>query len=529
MIGLSHESNLEPWQVPVALNRIVLAEDSASDARLLQEALADGGSTADVLVEQTLSGALLLIAKGDVDLLLLDLGLPDSNGLPTLRAALMHAPDVPVVVMTGADDERSAQQALKEGAQDYLVKGEYQGTVAGGKAVVRSLRYAIERHRFHRELREASHARELFVAAASHELRTPVTIIRDYADLLNDGVAGALPPLGKECVDGILRSSERLRGLVGDLLAVAKIECGALDIQIKRSDLVALLSQARQDFFHAFESKKQQLVLELDEHLPEILCDPNRVSQVVGNLLSNAHRFTPEGGTISIRARRQGDQVAVEVEDTGPGIAPGDSKRAFEPFVQLGRVSGPGSQGTGLGLYIAKQIVTMHAGALELESELGRGSRFTFTLPTAVHCPGLLALHAHLTARLRFTPRHVQATTAVIWFGVIETSASDPAHARTLLQRTARGAEVLFRLHDAAFLCDVDRRVAIVLQGDDASARAFVGRFAQRLPDLSAHLTYHVSLVVPTSPERGAVPPPANAFEPLWAVLPQSLEVKNEH
>lgn len=366
---------LMPW-------RILLAEDNPGDADVLCEAIEMTCAGATLTVVESLREAMEQAGTGRYELLMLDLGLPDSVGLDTLRAAQRQAPDLPVVVMTGLDDESTAQQALREGAQDYLVKGEWprQG---GRQSLVRSLQYAIGRHRTLAALREATRVRSEFLAAASHELRTPITIIRDYAWLLSDGTVGPLEPAQAEFVEAILRNAARLTVLVNDLLDATRMDLGSLPLKLEVTQPAELLRQCHDDFAVECGLKSLHFQLHLGADLLPITCDRNRLTQVILNLLSNAHRFTPEGGTISLQARNREDDVEIVVQDTGIGISPEDQGRIFEAFVQVDRRSGPGPQGAGLGLHIVKRIVEMHGGTVGVLSQIGHGSAFVVTLPGA--------------------------------------------------------------------------------------------------------------------------------------------------
>lgn len=501
---------------PDVPQRLLLAEDSPSDARLLKEALVEGGSHAELHVASTLSEALALTSATPVDVLLLDLGLPDSQGLPTLRTVLQRVPDVPVVVMTGRDDERIAQQALQEGAQDYLIKADWMSPGGGGRAVVRSLRYAVERHRILRELQEANRIRSMFVATASHELRTPLAIIQDYAGLLRDGTAGPLAGLQEECVGAIARNCDRLGALVNDLLDVAKMESGTIALRLEMVSIDDVLAECRADFARRCAEKGQRLELDIEPHLPAVPADRGRLTQVVVNLLANAHRFTPEGGTIRLRAARDGDQVRLEVADSGVGIPREELERIFEAFVQVKRRAGAGSGGTGLGLYLARRIVTMHGGTISADSEPGRGSRVHFTLPTASRGIGLASLRAALVALSGFTPGLVSHRNSVIWLGPLDPGASaTPAARLACLREVEAAATALFRRHDAAFLCESHDLVACLIQGGEDDALGYLRRLARALERSRISIGYEVKLANGRAPDESASPPMPLTLSPL--------------
>lgn len=383
------ESTL-PWKV-------LVAEDNEGDLHLLYEALSDCGASAQLTAVKSLSDAVSQARSGQFELLLLDLGLPDSSGLEALRTVLREAPEIPVVVITGLDDENIAKQAVREGAQDYLIKGEWirQG---GYRALLRSLQYAVGRQRTLTALRATARNRMMFLASASHELRTPITIIRDYAWLLSDGTSGPLEPAQLECVEAILRNCVRLTALVEDLLDTSKLESGNLPLRIEYTQPFVLLRHCYDDFEHICRSKNQSLELQMDEDIGPILCDRQRMTQVILNLLTNASRFTPEGGSIVLRGFMGDDGLEIEVQDSGVGISPEHQRTIFDAFVQVDRRTGPGPQGTGLGLYIARRIVAMHGGTIGVVSQPGQGSVFSIRIPAAAQGADLTALRACLTA-----------------------------------------------------------------------------------------------------------------------------------
>jgi phosphoserine phosphatase RsbU/P len=208
--------------------RVLLVEDNAGDARLLREMFTtERPGSIELTHLMRMSEALPHLAKGGVDIVLLDMGLPDGHGLDTVRRARAVAPDVPLIVLTGLDDEALAAEAMKEGAQDYLIKGQIEN-----RALPRALRHAIERHRMQEE---TDHIRmsqlqfkDEFLSHVSHELRSPLTAIYQFVTILQDGLAGEVNLEQHQHLEIVLRNVKQLRAMINDLLEVTSLQVGKL-------------------------------------------------------------------------------------------------------------------------------------------------------------------------------------------------------------------------------------------------------------------------------------------------------------
>jgi len=217
-----------------------------------------------------------------------------------------------------------------------------------------------------------------FVSVVSHELRTPLTSIKEGVSLVLDGALGKTNAVQEEFLQTVSRNIDRLAELINNLLDLSKMEAGKVSLIRRGVELVDLIELTCQSYQAIVGGRK--IVRDL-RPVPAVFCDQNRVLQVLGNLFSNAVKFTPEGGTITIRTEEQDGFVAVSVTDTGPGIPKEDLDKLFQKFEQLGRSSSERPRGTGRGLAISKQIVELHHGKISAESKEGRGTAFTFTLP----------------------------------------------------------------------------------------------------------------------------------------------------
>ncbi len=223
-------------------------------------------------------------------------------------------------------------------------------------------------------LATAERNRRAFVADLTHELRTPLAIIRGQAEGIGDGVY----PGDQAHVTPILDAAATLNTLVDALATMTLADVGSLPLKREAVDVPVLVTSSLAAFQSAADAAGVRLIADLEPDLPAIDADPARIRGVLSNLLSNAIRYTPPGGTVTASGRRSGERVALSVRDTGQGIPDELRPRIFERFVK-----GPGSPGSGLGLAIAKDVVSAHGGTIEASSDPGKGTEIRFTLPVA--------------------------------------------------------------------------------------------------------------------------------------------------
>ena len=378
-------------QPPVAVSkalRVLLVEDNAGDARLLREMFSKEETGSFSLTHLTrMSEAEKYLAKGGVDIVLLDMGLPDGHGLETLRRARAAAPDVVMIVLTGLEDEALAAESIKEGAQDYLIKGQIEN-----RALPRALRHAMERHRMQAET-DAMRMHQLqlkdeFLSHVSHELRSPLASIYSFTTIISDGLAGETNSQQNEYLQIILRNVRQLQSMIEDLLEVTQAQAGKLKIDSQPFSLDEAIAYAVATQGGAAKEKEIALSYQSAADLPLAYADAMRVRQVLTILLDNAVKYTPDGGLVKVQARvcaQDRSFLEVEVSDTGCGIKPEALARVFEhlyqvsdPAIATGRA---GRRGLGLGLHIAKELVTRQGGEIWVTSEPHHGSHFSFTIP----------------------------------------------------------------------------------------------------------------------------------------------------
>jgi signal transduction histidine kinase len=242
---------------------------------------------------------------------------------------------------------------------------------------------AIENARLYEQVRQANQAKSEIVSFVYHELSTPTTSIHGFANMLEQEIAGPLTPQQAEFVRTIRGEAERLQVLASDLQDVSRIETDQLRLEIGPTPLAQALDKALDATQGQIETRSQQATLEIPEDLPSVYADPARLEQVLINLLSNASKYTPQGGHIYTRAWVQGDSVCCAVSDTGIGISPEDQGRLFTKFFRSENPDVRKMPGTGLGLCIVKSLVELQGGEIKVESQLAEGTTFTFTVPVA--------------------------------------------------------------------------------------------------------------------------------------------------
>ena len=238
-----------------------------------------------------------------------------------------------------------------------------------------------------RDISESKKIEELqnkFISHVSHELRTPLTAMREFISLLLDGIPGPINGEQEDYLGRIESNIDRLTRIIENLLLLSRADEERLTPEKRFIDIKELILQVQDDFKVAAGRKSLQLGATVPDDLPRVYADPDKIIQVITNLVGNSLKFTPSGGTIKIGAQAKKEELEIWVQDTGVGIAPEDQEKIFDRFQQIRKGHKFGRKGTGLGLAISREIVLMHRGKIWVESQLGAGSRFIFSLPKAL-------------------------------------------------------------------------------------------------------------------------------------------------
>ncbi len=366
MSSIKEKERLRMGQV-----KLLHVEDNEIDAQWVQRSL-KGFDGAEFQVDwvDTLANGLERLGKQTYDVIISDLKLPDGFGLEVFDALYKSASHTPILLITGTiEEETVAIEALQKGAQDYLLKGKI--TPEG---LLRSITYALERHKL-------LALRDRFVNMVSHEIRSPLTVLREAVAQLHEGLQGPLNDSQKKSLDMALRSITRLDRTTTELLDLARMEVGKIVLKKESFDLGALAEELVQQLQPTAVKKNLKISCKVKGATGlKVLADKDAIARVFINLLGNALKFT-QSGIIEVAVQHKNQHVECSVRDTGIGIAPEDLPKVFNKFEQFGKKGvGPGS-GNGLGLSICREIIALHHGEIGVTSQLGKGSRFTFTLP----------------------------------------------------------------------------------------------------------------------------------------------------
>jgi signal transduction histidine kinase len=459
---LEKSVSVVPGQRPTfnALQRLVTMKFAVSDAELAAHGLRNAGERPfHVEHVDQLDAALARLARGGIDVALIDLSLPDSCGMETFQAIRAAAPTVPIVVLTGLDDEEFVLEMLHQGAQDYLVKHE-----AEPKLVARSLRFAIERQRTaelescieelaaakillekkNRRLKKLYRTAQEFVENVSHEFRTPLTVIKEYASLVKDGVVGPVSADQKQMMNVVGDRADDLNTMVDDMLDVSALEAGLLMVFRKNCQVADILARVRTALERKAAVRGVQLDFQVDPLLPAVYCDPEKAGRVLTNFTANAIKFCGQPGRVwlSCCPEPDGSGVTLSVSDNGNGLSPENQQAIFRRFKQLNQPIRSSTKGFGLGLNIAKELVELNLGQIAVESQVGQGSTFSFTLPPA-DPPEVLRRYLTRVEHLRNGSSQVSLIQADV-----EESASPALADDTdgFLSGLLRSADLLFRI-----------------------------------------------------------------------------------
>jgi signal transduction histidine kinase len=350
--------------------RLLILEDDEVDARWATRALQHSKTLRYVVSRaETLAQALDLLKKETFDMILSDLKVPDAFGLEIYQALAKSAPELPIILWTGnVLEEGVAIEAVQNGAQDYLIKGQVEE-----RGFLRALAYANER-------KKLISMRDHFVNVVSHELRNPLFAILELVRIVYTDVAASGSQNQKNILEMVMTSVTRLSRITADLLAIAKLEAGKAR-EVKTLFNINEVVREVSDLFAELARKKGlQLRTSFSAETVEVYADKDKITRVFTNLLSNALKFCQQG-FVEISVSEFPEEVRCAVKDTGCGISTEELDKVFSKFEQFGKPALGVEKGTGLGLSISKEIVERHGGKIGVESELGKGATFFFTLP----------------------------------------------------------------------------------------------------------------------------------------------------
>jgi signal transduction histidine kinase len=359
---------------------VLIVEDNPGDMRLVRERLKETDPyQIKVIGAERLAEAIQCLAETMVDVILLDLSLPDVTGLETFKRMQMAAPNLPIVVLTGSYDEALALQAVRAGAQDYLLKQNLDRHL-----LARVLRYAIERKSAGEAVRNAlvkekelNELKSRFVSMVSHDFRTPLAAIQTSSDLLSNYGYRMTDEKKTQHFSTIRSQIKHLTGLLEDMLTYTKAEAVGFALNPVLTDFCvfcqAIVSEMRQ------LAGTREIRFVVNEPIESVEIDANLLRRALLNLLSNAVKYSPEGSVIELSISRSAEQIVLRIQDQGIGIPEDEQSHLFEVFHRANNVGN--IPGTGLGLAIVKQAVEAHGGTITVDSQVNVGTAVTISIP----------------------------------------------------------------------------------------------------------------------------------------------------
>jgi two-component system sensor histidine kinase/response regulator len=390
-------------------SRVLVIDDTPSNVQALSEILTSEGY--EVLAATDGESGLRLTRECNPDLVLLDLVLPGIMGIEVLEVLKREKPDTIVILTTAFGSEETAVQAMRRGVNDYIINkrpfdvDEVRDVVrrARNEAVLRRenarlqgeltaanqqlkeysgyLEKSVEELRSANErLKELDLAKVSFFSMISHELRHPLTVAKGYLELVTANGSS----LSSENQNYLAIAEQNLNSLakmLDDLLDLSRMEAGHYQIDRQAERVATLVNQTVLGMTAAANAKQIKLEAQLPGVMPLVSADPRRIGQVLANLVDNAIKFTPPGGSIELSAQELPNEVEFIVSDTGIGIAPTELEKIFDRFYQIKNPALPNNEGAGLGLAISREIIRLHSGQIWAASEEGRGAQLHFTLP----------------------------------------------------------------------------------------------------------------------------------------------------
>ena len=358
-----------------AAYKVLLVEDDKIDQAAFKQLVEDESLPYDYTVTGSVSEADRALSSDKFDIAIIDYLLGDGTAFDIFD----RVKDIPVIITTGCGDESVAVKAMKAGAYDYLIKDPERNYL---KVLPLTVENVVRYKKVQEQLGQYGRLKSELAMTVSHELRVSLHI---FKRIVSDAIAGKLGPAGNELQKKLQtadRTIDRLAKTISDFLDISKIETGKVELRRTKTDMHQVISEAISLLTDAAAEKGVKLLVSCpSDPAFTVYADHSLMRQIFVNLIDNAIRFSPMGSTIRLGVVDLDDEVQFSMQDTSIGIGSDDISRAFNYFVQSDEYAGPGSPGTGLGLYIAKQLIAIQGGRIWADSIPGQGSIFCFTLP----------------------------------------------------------------------------------------------------------------------------------------------------
>lgn len=371
---------------------VLVVDDNKDNVELMYQILEDDNRLAIAYSgKECLEKAL----SEQPDLILLDVNMPEMDGYETMQQLQLHEKtrDIPVIFASAYYKESAMiVKGLEQGAFDYLTKPIDADILLAKVQVVKRIKQAEDEIRqqkneleiINEKLESADKLKSIFLASMSHELRTPLNSIIGFTGLLLMEVVGKINDEQRDQLERVKRNGNHLLELINDVLDLSRIEADKIDLSINEFDIVEQLTDITKSIAPEVSAKGLQLEVDLPDGALLIRSDQRRVQQIIINFLSNALKFTDEGSIRPTLFKDNPDEITIMIEDTGIGIKPDDLERLFEPFQQINKDFTKSYKGTGLGLYLSKQLCSVLGGRIQVESVYGKGSQFSLILPVSI-------------------------------------------------------------------------------------------------------------------------------------------------
>lgn len=361
--------------------RVLLIDDDEDDYFIIKR-LFDKIPKSSFKLEWTadIDAAQQLIAADDHDIYLVDYRLGKNTGLELLAHFNLPERRQPFIILTGAGDRDIEAAAMKLGTADYLVKGKFDADLLS-----RVLNYSLSRKEMEaqrvRELIEINESKDEFISLASHQLRTPATAVKQYIGMIIQGFVGDISEQQRDFLDRAYNSNERQLDIINDILRIARLDLDRIKLDRKEFDIRGLLQEIDNDLRPEFIDKKQQLELTMPDTPLLITADYTYLSTAINNIVDNANKYSRPKTSVSIIAKQTKTDCIITITDHGVGIAKDEMGRLFKKFSRIPNPLSIEANGTGLGLYWSYEIILLHGGSIDVQSEVELGTTFTVTIP----------------------------------------------------------------------------------------------------------------------------------------------------